>query len=54
MMINLLTVKPATHKAILYADCCDRRKSPGVPVQRLRFSPVAAISPISDMSDIGD
>ena len=38
-------LKPATHLAILYADRRDRRKSPSVPcqVQRLRFSPIAAI-----------
>ena len=55
-----LSVKPATHLAILYADRGDRQKSPGVPAA------VAAIaifadrrdrrikSPISGMSDIGD
>ena len=26
-----LSIKPATHLAILYADRGDRRKSPGVP-----------------------
>ena len=53
----LSSVKPATHLAILYADCGDRRKSPGVPggaiaiFADLRDRRIKL--PISGMSDIG-
>ena len=48
-------LKPATHLAILYADRCDRRKSPGVPGAAIAiFADRRIKSPISGMSDIGD
>ena len=48
-----LTLKPATHLAILYAG--DRRKSPGVPGAAIAiFADRRIKSPISGMSDIGD
>ena len=51
-------LKPAIHLAILYADRCDRRKSPGVPGAAIAiFSDRRdrrIKSPISGMSDIGD
>ena len=49
--------KPAAHLAILYADCGDRRKSPGVPGAAIAIFADRRDrrkSPISGMSDIGD
>ena len=49
-------LKPATHLAILYADRCDRRKSPGVPGAAIAIfadrRDRLIKSPISGMSDI--
>ena len=53
------SLKPATQLAILYADRCDRRKSPGVPGAAIGIFKVdrhdrRIKSLISGMSDIGD
>ena len=53
-----LSVKPAIHLAILYADRRDRRKPPGVPGAAIAIfadrRDRRIKSPISGMSDIGD
>ena len=52
------SLKPATHLAILHADRCDRRKSPGVPGAAIAIfadrRDGRIKSPISGMSEIGD
>ena len=53
--VQVETLKPATHLAILYTDHGDRRKSPGVPGAAMAiFGDRRIKSPISGMSDIGD
>ena len=56
--ISVGFIKPATHLAILYADRCDRRKSPGVPGAVIAIfadrRDRRRISPISGMPDIRD
>ena len=53
-----MSLKPATHLAILHADRRDRRKSPGVPGAAISIfadrRDRRIKSPISSMSDIGD
>ena len=56
--MNSFSLKPATHLAILYADCRDQRKSPGVPGAAIAIfadrRDRRIKSPISGMSDIRD
>ena len=52
---KIVTVKPATHVAILYADRRDRRGVPGAAIAIFAERRDWRIkSPLSGMSDIGD